>query len=161
RAPRRAAPRRDAREPHRDRGARDRRDPGARDAVPAVRRRARAPRRARRLDPARRPARPLARLPPLPRAPPPAVPRAALGGKLTRRNVGRPRPNMTRVRLSAMDASFPQGSRLSAEQASALELPGRWELVDGRIVSMSPAGARHGSVVATVARLLGDLVAAR
>jgi Uma2 family endonuclease len=60
-----------------------------------------------------------------------------------------------------MGAPFSQGARLTAEEAWRLDPPGRWELVNGRVVSMSPAGARHGHVVATVTRLLADFVIAR
>jgi Uma2 family endonuclease len=45
-------------------------------------------------------------------------------------------------------------ARFTAEEASRLSLPGLWELVDGRVVPMSPAGARHALVVARVTRAL-------
>jgi Uma2 family endonuclease len=50
---------------------------------------------------------------------------------------------------------------LTAEAAWTLDPPGSWELVDGQVVSLSPAGARHGRVVARLARALGDFVDAR
>jgi Uma2 family endonuclease len=50
---------------------------------------------------------------------------------------------------------------LTAEAAWTLDPPGLWELVDGQVVFMSPAGARHGRVVARVTRTLGDFVEAR
>jgi Uma2 family endonuclease len=52
-------------------------------------------------------------------------------------------------------------SNLTAEAAWTLDPPGLWELVDGQVVLMSPAGARHGRVVARVTRALGDFVDAR
>jgi Uma2 family endonuclease len=36
-----------------------------------------------------------------------------------------------------------------------------WELVEGRVVFVSPSGARHGRVVARVTRALSDFVEAR
>ena len=60
-----------------------------------------------------------------------------------------------------MDAPSSQRSRLTAEDASGLAPSGLWELVDGRVVSVSPAGARHGDVVARVTRLLANFVDAR
>jgi Uma2 family endonuclease len=60
-----------------------------------------------------------------------------------------------------MGALFLQGARLTAEEAWRLNPSEHWELVDGWVVSMSPPGARHGSVVATVTRLLGEFVVAR
>jgi Uma2 family endonuclease len=52
-------------------------------------------------------------------------------------------------------------STLTAEAAWALDPSGLWELVDGRVVAVSPAGARHGRVVARVTRALADFVEAR
>jgi Uma2 family endonuclease len=49
---------------------------------------------------------------------------------------------------------------LTAEEAWRLDRPGFWELVDGRVVSVSPAGARHGEVVARVTRLPATFVEA-
>jgi Uma2 family endonuclease len=60
-----------------------------------------------------------------------------------------------------MDATFTRRSKVTAEEAWGLDVPGLWELVDGQVVPMSPAGARHGDVVASVARLLGNFVGAR
>jgi Uma2 family endonuclease len=52
-------------------------------------------------------------------------------------------------------------SILTAEAAWALDPSGSWELVDGQVVFMSPAGARHGRVVARVTRILADFVEGR
>jgi Uma2 family endonuclease len=52
-------------------------------------------------------------------------------------------------------------SNLTAEAAWTLDPPGLWELVEGQVVLVSPAGARHGRVVARVTRALGDFVDAR
>jgi putative restriction endonuclease len=60
-----------------------------------------------------------------------------------------------------MDSAFTEHSNLTAERALALGLPGLWELIDGRVVPVSPAGARHGEVVASVTRLLANFVGAR
>jgi Uma2 family endonuclease len=60
-----------------------------------------------------------------------------------------------------MSAPVAQGSPLTAESAWALDPPGCWELIEGRLVFMSPAGARHGRVVARVTRALVDFVDAR
>jgi Uma2 family endonuclease len=49
----------------------------------------------------------------------------------------------------------------TAEEAYWLNPPGRWELLHGEIVYMSPAGFRHGQVVTRVAKLLDDFVASR
>jgi Uma2 family endonuclease len=54
-----------------------------------------------------------------------------------------------------------QRSDYTAEEAFWLNPPGLWELVDGRFVFMSPAGARHGRVVARVSRALSDFVEAQ
>jgi Uma2 family endonuclease len=54
-----------------------------------------------------------------------------------------------------MDATF------TAEEAWRLSPPGLWELIDGRVVPMSPAGARHGHVVARVTRALAAFVEGR
>ena len=60
-----------------------------------------------------------------------------------------------------MDAAFTEQSNLTAERALSLGLSGLWELIDGRVVPVSPAGARHGDVVASVTRLLATFVGAR
>jgi Uma2 family endonuclease len=60
-----------------------------------------------------------------------------------------------------MSAPLAQDSPLTAESAWALDPPGCWELVEGRLQFMSPAGARHGRVVARVTRALADFVDAR
>jgi Uma2 family endonuclease len=49
-------------------------------------------------------------------------------------------------------------ARLTAEEAWRLDPPGHWELVDGQVVVVSPAGALHGIIVARVARVLGGFV---
>ena len=58
-------------------------------------------------------------------------------------------------------AAFTDRSNLTVEAAWSLNPPGLWELVEGRFVFMSPAGARHGRVVARLTRALGDFVEAR
>jgi Uma2 family endonuclease len=60
-----------------------------------------------------------------------------------------------------MDATISRRSNLTAEEAWRQGRPGLWELVDGRIVPVSPAGARHGDVVASVTRILANFVGAR
>ena len=60
-----------------------------------------------------------------------------------------------------MDAPSSQRSSLTAEEARGLAPSGLWELVDGRVVPVTPAGARHGDVVARVTRLLANFVDAR
>jgi Uma2 family endonuclease len=57
----------------------------------------------------------------------------------------------SRARLDSME-----GSEYTAEQAFGLNPPGTWELVEGRFVFMSPAGARHGRIVARVSRALSE-----
>jgi Uma2 family endonuclease len=59
-----------------------------------------------------------------------------------------------------MDAAPPEHSNLTAESALSLGLSGLWELIDGRVVPMSPAGARHAHVVARVTRALAAFVEA-
>jgi Uma2 family endonuclease len=49
----------------------------------------------------------------------------------------------------------------TAEEALRLNPPGTWELVDGQFVFMSPAGARHGRMVARISRALCDAVEPR
>lgn len=49
----------------------------------------------------------------------------------------------------------------TAEEALRLNPSGTWELVDGRFVFMSPAGARHGRMVARISRALCDAVEPR
>ena len=60
-----------------------------------------------------------------------------------------------------MRADLPQRTDYSAEEAFRLSPEGRWELIDGRFVFMSPAGARHGQMVARVSRKLAEVVEAR
>lgn len=60
-----------------------------------------------------------------------------------------------------MDATFTRAPNLTAEEAWKLDAPGLWELIDGRVVPMSPAGARHGDVVASITRLLANFVGDR
>jgi Uma2 family endonuclease len=67
---------------------------------------------------------------------------------------------MTRARLDHTRADVP-GLDYTAEEAFWLNPSGVWELVDGRFVFMSPAGARHGSLVARVSRALADFVEPR
>jgi Uma2 family endonuclease len=52
-------------------------------------------------------------------------------------------------------------SDYTAEEAFWLNPSGSWELIDGRFVFMSPAGARRGRMVARVSRVLSDLVEPR
>lgn len=47
---------------------------------------------------------------------------------------------------------------MTAEQLAQSTQLGRCELVEGRLVMMSPFGFRHGKVAANVARLLGGFV---
>ena len=51
--------------------------------------------------------------------------------------------------------------QFTAEEALRLNPSGTWELVDGRFVFMSPAGARHGRMVARISRALCDAVESR
>ena len=51
--------------------------------------------------------------------------------------------------------------QFTAEEALRLNPSGTWELVDGRFVFMSPAGARHGRMVARISRALCDAVEPR
>jgi Uma2 family endonuclease len=60
-----------------------------------------------------------------------------------------------------MDVPLSHASGLTAEEASRLDRPGTWELIEGRVVAVSPAGARHGDVVARVTRRLANFVEAR
>jgi Uma2 family endonuclease len=57
-----------------------------------------------------------------------------------------------------MDASSSHPPILTAEEACRLDPPGLWELVDGQVVPVSPAGARHAVVVARITRLLANYV---
>jgi Uma2 family endonuclease len=50
---------------------------------------------------------------------------------------------------------------ISAEEAPKLAGAGRWELVRGEVVRMSPSGGPHGEVTARVVELLAPLVRAR
>jgi Uma2 family endonuclease len=59
-----------------------------------------------------------------------------------------------------MDAAITETSNLTAERAFLLDVSGRWELIDGRVVPVSPAGARHAVVVARVTRMLAAFVEA-
>jgi Uma2 family endonuclease len=54
-----------------------------------------------------------------------------------------------------------QRSDYTAEEAFWLNPSGPWELVEGRFVFMSPAGARHGRAVARVSRALSEIVESR
>jgi Uma2 family endonuclease len=60
-----------------------------------------------------------------------------------------------------MDAAITETSNLTVERAFLLDVSGRWELIDGCVVPVSPAGARHAVVVARVTRVLGAFVEAR
>jgi Uma2 family endonuclease len=53
------------------------------------------------------------------------------------------------------------GALHTAEEALRLDPGGLWELVEGRVVRVSPAGARHGRTVARVSRALSDFVEPR
>ena len=53
------------------------------------------------------------------------------------------------------------GGLHTAENALQLHPGELWELVEGRLVVMSPAGARHGRIVARVSRALSDFVESR
>jgi Uma2 family endonuclease len=48
----------------------------------------------------------------------------------------------------------------TAEEAFWLHPPGRWELIHGEVVFLSPTGARHGLFVQRLARYLGAFVEA-
>jgi Uma2 family endonuclease len=39
--------------------------------------------------------------------------------------------------------------------------PGRWQLIDGVPVAMSPAGTRHGVILATITSLVRELLVTR
>ena len=59
-------------------------------------------------------------------------------------------------------ASFPADERLiTGEDLARMGDVGRCELVDGRIVRMSPTGHRHGEIEARIAELLGQFVRPR
>jgi Uma2 family endonuclease len=60
-----------------------------------------------------------------------------------------------------MRADVLGGGDYTAEEAFWLNPAGAWELVDGRFVFMSPAGARHGKLVARVSRALAAFVEPR
>jgi Uma2 family endonuclease len=53
------------------------------------------------------------------------------------------------------------GALHTAEEALRLNPTELWELVEGRLVVVSPAGARHGRIVARVSRALSDFVEGR
>jgi Uma2 family endonuclease len=50
---------------------------------------------------------------------------------------------------------------VTAEEATRLDPSGLWELVEGRIIPLSPAGARHGRIVVRVSHVLHAFVEAR
>ncbi|HSZ81001.1 MAG TPA: Uma2 family endonuclease [Polyangia bacterium] len=60
-----------------------------------------------------------------------------------------------------MDTAITEQSDLTAERAFLLDVSGRWELIDGQVIPVRPADARHADVVASVTRLLANFVGAR
>jgi Uma2 family endonuclease len=68
---------------------------------------------------------------------------------------------MSRGSLPSMSVGAPLQRSYTAKQALRSNPAELWELVEGRVVVMSPAGARHAGMVANVTRLLSDFVRAR
>jgi Uma2 family endonuclease len=68
---------------------------------------------------------------------------------------------MGRGRVSTMVAGSSGRHRYTVEEAVRLDPAGLWELVEGHVVVMSPAGGRHGGIVTRVSRSLSDFVDAR
>jgi Uma2 family endonuclease len=77
------------------------------------------------------------------------------------RNALEEEPKMRRGRLSSMAEGASEQRSYTAEEALRLDPYELWELVEGRVIPMSPAGGRHGGIVTRVGHLLSAFVDAR